>query len=738
VASLIDTVGLHQQVPQVVARLGLRGMVYARNNPTGAVTHWWRSPDGSRVLSAGVRVYTHWSRLFEFVLPATDGLLASLERELREQQRHDAPGAPTLLLAARGDYGEPPILPEQVGRVLDAWARRHPNDDVRFGTLSQYFDALEQAAPSLALPEASGDAPLSYNAFWSNAPRVKQLTRQAEHLLHASELLATFGSLAGTVPYPTVPLHEAWINLLLNMDRNVSWGAARGEVFESPTAWDARDRFEAASGTASGVLDETLRALVSSGQPSQSDAVTLFNPLNWERNDPVVVAVPGGRGLEGVPCEALPSDTAHVLCAPPLPSAGYRAFALAGPAPMPSPIAVPDMLETPFYIVRIDRRTGGIVSVRTKPANVEVLSGPANAIVAERDRQPIAPADFLSTRGQRQRIGAADDAPPTMTATRGPVATTVRVEQTLLSNAGEGGTGRVVRTTRFYQGSPRIDFETEVSGVPDATLVLTDFRLAGRAATEHYGIPYGFSAGNPQAGPRLAPFFMADDHQRLGFSDTIRPVVRWSSYELAGGGEVALLDRGTPGRELWGNTASLLLMNAHEAYRGHPNRWLSGGPVQRFSYALLVGDAGWQALDVPRRAWEFNALPWPVAGGDGAASARSWLTTSPNVIVESVRREGNEVELRFVDWTGLGGDAEVRVDFPHEAAARTDLLGERAQPQPVAQQYRLPLAPQEIVTLRLRVSSTAPPAPPIMDYRPLAPPAKRASFDLRHDRRGHP
>ena len=38
----------------------------------------------------------------------------------------------------------------------------------------------------------------------------------------------------------------------------------------------------------------------------------------------------------------------------------------------------------------------------------------------------------------------------------------------------------------------------------------------------------------------------------------------------------------------------------------------------------------------------------------------------------------------------------------------------------------------------MRVASAAPPAPPIMDYRLLAPPEKRASFDLRHDWRGHP
>jgi len=735
VALLTDAVAPSQQVPQIAARLGLRGIVYTRNNPAGVMTHRWRSPDGSSMLTAGVRVYTHWSRLFEFAIPATEGLLRSLEDELDAQRRHDVPDAPTLLLAGRGDYSGPPLLPEQVGLVLEQWAQRRPDDDVRFGTLAEYFDALEQAAPALDLPEIDGAPPPSYGAFWSNVPRVKQALRRTEHLLQASELLAAFRSLEGGTTYPSVALHEAWVNLFLNMDRNVSWGAARGEVFESPTAWDVNDRFDAATGTATNVLRETLDALTAGGQAAD-ETLTLFNPLNWERTDPVIVETTGGRGLEGIPCEALPADHAddrrRLVCRPRLPSAGYRVFGLTGAAPAPIPIPLPQIIETPFYAASINRRTGGIVSVRTKTGNVEVLSGKANLIVGERDRQPVAPGDFLSPRGQRQPIGAADDTPTTVTATRGPVATTIRVEGPFL------GGGRVVRTTRFYADHPRIDFETEMAGIPDGTLVLADFRMAGRTAMERYGIPYGFGAAEPGVGPRPAPFFLADDHRRLGFTDAIRPVIRWSAYDLQGGGAVALLDRGIPGREVWGNNAALHLMNAHEAYRGYPNPWASGGPAQRFSYALLVGDGGWQALDVPRRAWELNAPPWAQQGHASAGESRSWLTTSPNVIVESVRRDGSDLEIRFVDWTGRGGDADVQVDIPHEAAARTDLLGERAQPLPVASQYRLPLAPQEIVTLRLRTASAAPPAPPIMDYRPLAPPVKRASFDLRHDRTGHP
>ena len=77
----------------------------------------------------------------------------------------------------------------------------------------------------------------------------------------------------------------------------------------------------------------------------------------------------------------------------------------------------------------------------------------------------------------------------------------------------------------------------------------------------------------------------------------IVPAIRYSDYALKGGGGVALLDRGVPGRELVGNTPLLLLHNVCDAYaltwRIHdrefirPSAWMSGRGTQTYEYALL-------------------------------------------------------------------------------------------------------------------------------------------------------
>ena len=733
-ASLVDTVGLHRQLPQILARLGVRGMVYGRNNPAGQVTHRWQSPDGSTVLAAGVRIYSHWRIMFGAISLLQPESIRVMKEELEAQRLHDADGAPTVLLASGGDYGGPPPVVAQAAHVLAAWATTYPEDNVRFSTLSRYFDELERVAPTLNLRLVTGDAPPSYNGFWSNIPDVKQAFRRGEQLLPAAETLATFASLETPLPYPTAALHDGWINLLLNMDRAILWGVGRGEVFSSPTAWDATDRANGAIAVASAVLDTSLDALGAAspaGLPS-SDSLVVFNPLNWPRTDPVRLISPSGRGLDGAVCEAMPASADEITCAPALPSMGYAAFGLGGAAATPASVSLPATVTTPYYRATLDPASGAITSLKTIRDNTELLAGPANQIVAERERFPVAAGDFLAARGQRRWLGSSDDSVPTVTVTQGPVATTVRSVQPFF------GGGTLVRTTRFYPTSPRIDFETAIDGIPDDTLVVADFPLAKRILRERRGIPYGMSERDPEDRRPLDPFFMGTEQLRLGFTDAIRPAIRWSAYDLQGGGTVALLDQGTPGREVQGNIVSLHLLNAHEEYRGYPNPSLSGQPMHRFSYGLLVGENGWQALDVPRRAWEFNAPPWSRPSQRPAGTTRSWLETSANVIVESVRREGDQLEVRFVDWTGEGGQANMGLTTPHRSAARTDFLGERAQPLPPAGQYRLQLAPQEIVTLRFQVDSAVEAAAPNLDYRRLAPPTKRSSFDLRHDRRGHP
>jgi alpha-mannosidase len=289
------------------------------------------------------------------------------------------------------------------------------------------------------------------------------------------------------------------------------------------------------------------------------------------------------------------------------------------------------------------------------------------------------------------------------------------------------GGGRLRRSMTFHREHPRIDCETELNDLPDRTVVVAEFPLAEPVREVRRGIPYGFAhAAWATPNPALS-----------GFSKGITPAVRWSHYQMADGG-LALLDQGLSGRETNDRTAVIYLYNAAEKYRGYPNAWLSGAGRHVVRYALVAHAGDFTTARVPFLAWEFNQPPL-VVDGCAATKPRSFLQTSDNVIVEALRREGGEIELRLAECLGRGGEASVKLDLPHRGAALTDLVGGRRQSLRGGPKYTFPIRPQQIVTLRFATATAVTEIKALTEWDELVPEAKRAA--LRRylpDVKGHP
>ncbi len=248
------------------------------------------------------------------------------------------------------------------------------------------------------------------------------------------------------------------------------------------------------------------------------------------------------------------------------------------------------------------------------------------------------------------------------------------------------------------------------------------------------GTPAGVRGGNSAPHAMLSPVI----NQLAGYADGIQAAIRWSHYQFVEGGGLAILDRGLPGRELNGQTPVLFLLNAQDTYLGYPCAWLSGQGTQRASFALVAHEGDWKDARVPQMAWEFNCPPL-VVDQAAPAAASSLLQTSPNVIVEAVRREGPEIEIRLAECLGLGGTAEVRLALPHRVAAITDLAGGSPQPLVGGSPYRFPVRPQQIVTLRLQTDQPLAAVEPLLKWDELVPTHKLDALRKRlRNRKGHP
>jgi alpha-mannosidase len=642
--------------------------------------------------------------------PLDDKTLQIVARNLDAKQKITPDGLPLLVLAGKGDYNLAPACPQNPRAFLQQWRAYRPDMRLRFTTMSPYLDAVR--ASTFTAPTKRGGTEYDFCAFWIESPRVKTAYRSCEHALQSAEMLSTVANLKASLAYPAETLYHAWLQMFLNMDRNTLWGAAGGMVFEHETSWDASDRFRWVARAARTATEAAASKLLGNG----TSAIGLFNPLNWKRNDPVALSC----APQGVVAQRLADG--KFLCRPELAPCSCGASPTAPSTAKPSATPLPANIETRFYTARIDGRSGALVSIKLKPSGKEILGGPANAIVAERNRKQRGdPGDFTNNRAERDAIVSSNDSAWKITATAGDVATIVRAEGTF-----HGG-GVCVRTATFYKDYPRIDFTTELNDIPDRTIVIAEFPLAPAVTEIRRGVPYGFSHGA----------WERHDPDLPGWTTGICPAVRWSHYALENGAGFAILDRGLSGREITGRTPLVFLLNATDKYYGYPNAWLSGQGRHLLEYAIVAHDGDWRNARIPHIAWEYNAPPIETPAA-GPKPAESWLTTSDNVIVESMRREGKELELRLVECLGLGGPARVELNLPHTGAFLTDMMGTRRKPLSGGPAYEFPVRPQQIVTLRFGVSSEVPAPKPLLAWDPLVPESKRAALNRYSLEKGHP
>ncbi len=701
----IDVCGTHDQMPQIATGLGLEALVYTRRNPTGKTLYWSESPDGTRILTLSPGQYSEAHPVFSSKSVLTTDQLRELERFFNDKEPITPEGAPILILGGGDDYALAPLVKDYPSLLLKQLAETDPERKLKFTTMGQYLDAIQPGITSggTKIPTLRGGTAYDFDAFWIENPKVKTLYRRNEHALQAAETLAAIASLQGKYEYPVKPLSDCWILMCLNMDRNTIWGSAGGMVFENEKSWDAQDRFNWVARTTDQVFDSAGSSLTGTGEQ-----VAVFNPLNWKRNDPVALRLPAGKSLEGTDCEALPDGL--VLCRLDLPSisAGGWKLSARGPTSPPS-IKLPPVIETNFYFVSIDAKTGAIASLKLKKSGRELLAAPANVIVAERPtaKQTEDPGDKMPPRPQRTRLATSSDQGSAIQVRRGALATTVEITGTFY------GGGALRRVIRFYHHHPRIDFETELNDVPNYTIVVSEFPLSEDVLEVRRGIPYGFSHG---AWSKPNP----DLH---GWTKGIVPAVRWIDFSLAQGGGLAIFDRGLSGRELNERTPIIYLLNAEDKYVGYENPWLSGKGKHVLPYSIVAHETAWQEARIPRMAWEYNQEP-VVIPGRAATPLQSFLETSENVVVEALRREGDHIELRLVECLGLAGTAKVKLDLPHQSAAVTDLTGRKLSDLPRSSPYAFPVRPQQIVTLHFATSSTLPEPAPIRSWDPFVPKEK--------------
>lgn len=396
IAWLPDSFGFCWQLPQILKQGGIDYFATQklRWNDTHTFPHdlfWWRSPDGSTLLS--------------LTLPPIGTDVDPVKMATYACQWELNTGYPDALwLPGIGDHGGGPT--RDMLDLAHRWQRSPFFPSLTF-TAAQPF--LDQLSASPAPPLSSSPPPPPSLPTWSDELYLelhrgcytthadqKRWNRRCEALLYQAELFASLATLILGTDYPADVLEHAWKQVLFNQFHDILPGSSIPEVYA-----EANPHWQAAEATAEQLVQDSMEAIAHSltfSPPPHPDSIPIvvFNPLPWERSEVISLPLPQldrcwtAFTSDGQPCNSQQAGDRLLVQTPPIPSIGYRQLWLTPTSltsPTPSTSASPPTwtLENSSLRVEIDPQTGDINRIIDKAAQRDVLSGPGNPLQAFRD-----------------------------------------------------------------------------------------------------------------------------------------------------------------------------------------------------------------------------------------------------------------------------------------------------------------------------------------------------------------
>ena len=684
---LVDTFGIHAQVPQILRGFGITQAM--ANRFGGSHTRdlfLARGLDGSEITMAGwgtYAAYIHPENLSWQFCKNWDDIEACFD----EADRLTGPG-PYMILPYTENEMLISLRPQQ---LVERRRGERPNQTWRTGTPRDFFAAL--AKTGRILPRVDGDLNPEFTGCFSLRHALRLQNRRVETRLLEAEKWAVLAGWNGSAER----LAEAWWQLAYVQFHDVFTGSHPTVVYE-----DVLRVFSEVEDSANAVLKEAFLQIApcSSASASASNtnfaSVTVFNGLPWERQD--IAAVPLPLNWSGVarvtdgneePCAfEVRESICNVLVN--VPAVGYQTVRLeAGTSPNPVLHSVETaVLENRWIRVEMDT-VWGIGKLIWKPTGTVLLENAGSWLVAQRDD-----GNFQIENPAGPEVAAASGTLRLQTEVSA-LGQTAYLSGEFPPLAWAGMENALKWKAVFFLPADRpelrlvltLDWKGEVTRLRLTLPTTLD------TSTGLYEIPFGVVRRKPYS-PRTN-------------AKGEWPAQRFVALESGGHG-LALANTGVGGVEVSGGTLSTTLLRAPRGeYAGMvADATSSQHGRHQYEFALLPYAGSWADAGVARYAQECNnpLLAAVCIGSTVDTLSASYLRLSPeNVVLSGVKAAADGSEDRIIRvYETAGRETECEMQFAAESIVRDCNLLENALSEGIAAngELRFTLQPFEIRTFR--------------------------------------
>ena len=583
VAWLPDSFGFCATLPQFLVNAGIEFFVTQKlrwNDTTefNDQAFWWRSPDGSQILSI----------MSALIGQGIDPVqMATYAYEWQSQTGFKQ----SLWLPGVGDHGGGPT--RDMLETAQRWQKSAVFPDLEFTTSEKYLQQIQDQASNF-LPTWNDELYLEFHrgCYTTHADQ-KRYNRRCEDLLYQAELFASLASLICGVTYP-LDIERAWKQVLFNQFHDILPGSSITQVYQ-----DALPEWQQVEAVGRNILQKSLLAIASQiilPPPPHPEAqpIFIFNPLNWQRSEVVSLTLPPSHpqwqvyDISGQPITSqISADRKILFLATEIPSVGYRMFWLSPDIPRPQDPNPPNWtLENEFLRVIINPDTGDLSSVFDKIHQREVLTGAGNQLQAFQDQGQYWDAWNIDPNYAQHPL------PPTKLKSlewldQGLVQSRVRVVRQL-------GKSEFCQDYILQAGSPLLKIATIVNWQENQVMVKAAFPVNVEADFVTYEIPCGVirRPTHPQTPAQQAKWEV--------------PALRWA--DLTGETQenvniygVSLLNDCKYGYDSHGNQLRLTLLRSPNWPDPKTDRGL-----HEFTYALYPHVGSWETAQTVHRGYELN------------------------------------------------------------------------------------------------------------------------------------
>jgi alpha-mannosidase len=627
--------------------------------------------------------------------------LVSLKNGLNEVLKDAAGQTPVrdfLILYGEGDHGGGPRDSdvEAIGKF-----RNDPNQPrMVFSDPASFFRKVE--ASGVDYPVVRRELNFTFPACYTTQAATKKWNRTMEHRLLEAERFSALAVASGFRDYyPERDIDEAWKTTLRNQFHDILDGSSIGPVYEESGRFyrEALTRSQRA-------LDFSLETILNAADTTGDGIpVAVFNPLFWERTEPVEASLflpkgtdsfrilaPGGKP---VPIQVLEKRAVDGLTrfrflflASDVPSFGYKIYrAVAGSAgeraPEGSLLSVSaESLENDFFKAAVNPKTGWITSLYDKRLKKETLAGPGKLLQAIVDEPESMSAWELGLKGEPEILGTAGASVEVVE--KGPVRAVLRVRTPFRNSV-------FVEDLVLYAGLARLDVKMSYDWQERNLMIKAAFPVNVESAAAEFEIPFG-SVARPADGTEV-------------------PALRWIDLsEASASWGLSLLNDGKYGFDVKGRTMRISVV--HGATSPDPEADRGRG---EFVYSLYPHAGTWKEGDTVRRGLELNSgliVRSGMSHKGSLGAERSFVRAAPaNIVISGFKMESgyNSRNMIVRLYETFGRKTEARISFPWPVqAAPTDLIERPLKGAPVLTSsgaentLAVPLAAFEIKTLRIQ------------------------------------